>query len=461
MRTEAQIRAAAARAGCRTMSVRPRLLPSGWALVGELLCPDAANGDPWAPARLLVELAASDARDPEVRSIGAAFRQVPARMRGAAIQAWVKQRVSYHPPREDVQEFSGPDWALRTGTGSCPEHGAALVGAIAHAAGLPSRLVFFTQDGIPVHVVAQLGTMGRWAWAETTVDARYGEHPVAAVDRLGLERADVDGGERVAMPKWDDETVPEVLKHPVGALGQPTPQAVDLSSFTLPSYIDGGDGTDFAAALVAATNGIADPLDALALMLHESGLEPFADNGAAVGIFQLDPYDSSLTGVDRATFKQMTAAEQMPFAGAFWKRMTSRLSLPLGEGEIYWVNFLPATVVQGVDDSYVFVNSDDTFVLPSGLVKSLPGVYTDNVVLDHGRKGFITKGDMKLALQDGANGHPKTYAYLAQKVAAAGGGGGGGGGVASTLGTIAKVGAVGAILVGIGFVGQAVYRALT
>ena len=460
MRTEAAIRRAAERAGCRTMSVRPRRMPQGWALVGDVICPDALDGDPWGPARMLVELAAADAKDPEVRAIGASFRRVPARMRGAAIQAWVKGSVGYHPPREDVQEFSGPDWALRTRTGSCPEHGAALVGAIGHAAGLPSRLVFFTQGGIPVHVVAQLGTMGRWAWAETTVNARYGEHPVAAVDRLGLERADVDGREHVAMPKWEDETVPEVLRHPVGSIGQPTPQAVDLSSFTLPSYIDGGDGTDFAAALVAATSGIADPLEALALMLHESGLEPFADNGAAVGIFQLDPYDSGLTGMDRASYKALTASQQLPFAAAFWRRMTHRLSLPLGEGEIYGVNFLPATVVQGVGDDYVFVNADDTFVLPGGVVKSLPGVYTDNEVLDHGRKGFITKGDMKLALQDGANQHPKTYAYLAGKVAAITGGGGGGG-LAPSLGTIAKVGAVGAILLGIGFVGQAVYRSLT
>lgn len=48
----------------------------------------------------------------------------------------------------------------------------------------------------PTHAVAQLCVDGRCQWAETTVDAFFGEHPLAAASRLGLldEREDLAKG---------------------------------------------------------------------------------------------------------------------------------------------------------------------------------------------------------------------------------------------------------------------------
>jgi hypothetical protein len=44
------------------------------------------------------------------------------------------------------------------------------------------------------HVAPQLHDGARWWWAETTVPARFGEHPRAAAKRLGLTHARPDIG---------------------------------------------------------------------------------------------------------------------------------------------------------------------------------------------------------------------------------------------------------------------------
>ena len=64
---------------------------------------------------------------------------------------------------------------------------ARLLYALAVAGNRGAKLVFFEEDGQPVHVVAMLEDAdGSWQWAETTIDAEYGEQPHDALARLDL-----------------------------------------------------------------------------------------------------------------------------------------------------------------------------------------------------------------------------------------------------------------------------------
>ena len=85
---------------------------------------------------------------------------------------------------EPVETFQSARVTMQTGAGDCDDH-ARLLYALAVAGNLPAKLVFFEQDDQPVHVVAQLEDAdGTWQWAETTIDAAYGEEPHDALARL-------------------------------------------------------------------------------------------------------------------------------------------------------------------------------------------------------------------------------------------------------------------------------------
>lgn len=199
-------RAAAARAGCYVESVGARWTPAGPRAFGRTICPDG-----WAAARLLVALSASDARRPDVQAIARAMRQVfptPATF-AEAIHRMVKGRVRF--VREKGELFTGATYTLAVGEGDCDDH-ARLALAIAWAGGLPARAAFLAKPGAtgPVHAVAQLCPDGVCRWAETTVDAAYGEHPFHAARRLGLlsERQDITATEVVTMSESDLPPIP-------------------------------------------------------------------------------------------------------------------------------------------------------------------------------------------------------------------------------------------------------------
>src|SRR6185369_16246025 len=66
--------------------------------------------------------------------------------------------------------------------------------AIARNAQLTSRLVPLRKpNGDVKHAVAQTQIEGAWNFAETTVDAYFGENPLDAVRRLELGRDDIEG----------------------------------------------------------------------------------------------------------------------------------------------------------------------------------------------------------------------------------------------------------------------------
>lgn len=194
MRTRADLQAAAAGAGLVIDAIEAVPVAGG----GTALATRMTFTDPWSAADLLFTLAEEDAGDPIVRAwsleiltatadeLGLALgptitpelRDAYARALHANVQTYVK---FVHEP---VETFQSARVTMQTGAGDCDDH-ARLLYALAVAGNLPAKLVFFEQDDQPVHVVAQLEDAdGTWQWAETTIDAAYGEEPHDALARL-------------------------------------------------------------------------------------------------------------------------------------------------------------------------------------------------------------------------------------------------------------------------------------
>jgi peptidoglycan hydrolase-like protein with peptidoglycan-binding domain len=214
--------------------------------------------------------------------------------------------------------------------------------------------------------------------------------------------------------------------HGLAQTGLAEPDLVRALGLPIPALPPNSGGAPAVAqALVTTLQGVVSPGDAAKIMLHESGLDPTADNGAAVGVFQLDPFQPSVVGgLSRAAYKALTAAQQIPFAAKFWRNVASqfRLPLPLSARDLYWTNYLPATVKPGAGDDYAFCFSNDTYLnAATGERVDFAGCYTKNQGLDHGKKGFITAGDMASAAQEGAMDYPDRYAAVMDAVQRASG----------------------------------------
>jgi hypothetical protein len=402
VRTLADLQATAARTGCRL--VRTRTDGRG-NLVGEFECPDVDEGKPLATAIMLEGLTDEDSRvdvfDPAILE-AAARAPSPA----AFLHAFVQSAVEFTP--EDVETFQTPSVTLATGKGDCDDSARALV-ALARAIGVKGRLVFFLQEGQPAHVAAQLqdaaapsnmsggmsGAAPPWRWAETTIAARFGEHPFQALERLGGARSDLSGA---AFTLQDGQAVP--LPTTMQGLG---------SMSSVPSYI----GDSFAQDLVTFAQSIgADPLDLLKLLLSESGLQPsskhpggFASGQYAVGINQFAPVNwHYFAPLSAAAYAALTADQQLPYVEQYFTDRMREHGISSASGaDLYWLNYLPATFVPGATDFHVIVTSSS-------------GFYTNNKSLDHGGKGFITKGDLQLSLDAQPAGHPTLWPLLSQQI---------------------------------------------
>jgi hypothetical protein len=159
--------------------------------------------DPWAAARMLAEGAEDDTSDPVVRdwalAILAAVRAelgepgptmtpAVADLFAATIAANVQSAIAFVHERKET--FQSARMTMARGAGDCDDH-ARLVYALAGAGGLPVQLVFLTvpEDGrqVPAHVVTQIGTSAGPMWAETTIPACFGEHPLDALDRISAD----------------------------------------------------------------------------------------------------------------------------------------------------------------------------------------------------------------------------------------------------------------------------------
>lgn len=195
------IRRSAARAGCTVRALDIRMTNEGPRAMGRVDCPDG-----WAAARMLLAAAEEDARTPGARDIALQLRRFAPddESFARAVHAFVKQRVRF--VREAGEVFQGSNYTLSSGAGDCDDH-ARLFYAIAVAGGLPAVMAFLHHDrpnAQPTHAVAQACPSGRCAWAETTVDAAYGEHPLAAAERLGLLKARGDLAREVRIMKESD-----------------------------------------------------------------------------------------------------------------------------------------------------------------------------------------------------------------------------------------------------------------
>jgi Transglutaminase-like superfamily len=377
-------------------------------LVGTFEIPDIDDGAPFATAQLLENLAASDV------AAGAIPPDVVARVQSmgpAGLLAWVQSHVRFE--LETTETFASPLATFDDGFGDCDDSARVFV-VLSRCAGWPARFVYFTQSGQPAHVCAQVwtpgpadGAAGAWQWAETTIAARLGEHPFAAAQRLGKGRPDLDGSPVVLV---NGQPVP--LPGGIGALGfQPKRRR---SMGNLASY-DNVLGAGFPQALVDYSAEIgADPLDVLKLLLSESGLNPRADNSIhAVGINQLIPMNYGYitnAGYTVDQYKALTAEQQLPVVFAYFQNVLKNHHLTSISGrDLYWLNFLPAYYVPGATDLHVIVTSSS-------------GFYQANQSFDHGKKGFITAGDLQLSLDAQEAAHPTYWPLLSAAILAQEGG---------------------------------------
>jgi hypothetical protein len=194
IRTAEDLERAAAAAGAVLLSTEMvRLRDGSWTISGRF-----GFDDPWAAARLLCILREEDRDDPDVQAWARLIWDETARAHGIdprdprvadafleAVHENVKHWIAFAP--EEGEQFQSARTTMIEGVGDCDCH-AGLVHALVRAASLPSEIRFFEQDDEPVHAVAAIGALGHWA--ETTIDADYGEHPQAAYQRLGLEAGD-------------------------------------------------------------------------------------------------------------------------------------------------------------------------------------------------------------------------------------------------------------------------------
>lgn len=114
-----------------------------------------------------------------------------------AVHALVRDGVRFL--REPKETFQDAYLTLYYGAGDCDDV-ARLVVALLRILGVRARLALLYRPGlrsssgerIPTHVSVKALVGGRWRWLETTLAARFGEHPIAAKRRLGAEhRADI------------------------------------------------------------------------------------------------------------------------------------------------------------------------------------------------------------------------------------------------------------------------------
>lgn len=370
--------------GCRLVGLRNSDTVGGNIPIGSIVC---ANG--WQAAKLLVELCKQDARDPMLRDLAHQLRQRGGGSdRGFAemLCEYVQDNIAF--VREQGEIFQGPAYTLAARAGDCDDH-VRIVYGVARAGGLPARLAFLAKKGAPgpAHVVAQIGLPEGWTWAETTIAAYFGEHPIDAAKRVGAIREDLDPN--------------EMQIQTMGSLGGLT-DSIDDDFFSL------------LASWERATGGDAE--GALALMSKESGLDPHAGPNSigAVGINQFIP--KTLGGVysgSPESFRQMSASQQLPFVLRFWNALKPG-AIRNGR-DLYWANFLPACVQPGAPDSFVIAGPSTGCggISGSTLVRANPSLSHDGQT--------ITAGDLATELEKQTT-KPKYIEAVARLNKARGGG---------------------------------------
>ena len=174
--------AAAECAGCRVLARSSLDMGDGSSMpVLELECGDNVNA-----IRFLNRAAVNDTSDPEVRDPALRLLAAYPDHLPQAVHTFVKLCVRF--VREKHETFQHAKYTLRRRAGDCDDHARCVV-ALILAAGGKARIVGVPNSkGKVAHVAPQAFDDDAWRWAETTVDAKYDEHPRAAARRLGLSR---------------------------------------------------------------------------------------------------------------------------------------------------------------------------------------------------------------------------------------------------------------------------------
>jgi transglutaminase-like putative cysteine protease len=173
---------AAQASGCRVLS--RSTFDDGatkWPVL-DLECADNANA-----IRYLNHAATIDTQAPDVRDLALRLRRAhfAPEAFGRAVQAFVQAAVRF--VREARETFQHTLYTLRRGAGDCDDH-ARVVAALTRGAGLRAQIVgVANKEGRTTHVAPLVFDGSNWRWAETTIAARFGEHPRDAARRLGVK----------------------------------------------------------------------------------------------------------------------------------------------------------------------------------------------------------------------------------------------------------------------------------
>jgi hypothetical protein len=215
-----------ARSGCTIVEVE-QLDAGDWAYRVE--CPTHA-----AKVDLLANLAAWDSTQPEILRLARTLAAMTDRSReGIAreLHRYVRDEVVHL--REPRELFRPAGATLEEGLGDCDCSSRALL-ALLQAAGQRAGLV--TLANPPKHVAVAVLTERGWLWADPSLGAELGEHPIDAAERLGMR---VDP----AILREEDQQIPpqaEVVAFAVlGAMGELVSAAISWRRPRLPAVLAG------------------------------------------------------------------------------------------------------------------------------------------------------------------------------------------------------------------------------
>lgn len=126
-------------------------------------------------------------KNPEIIRIANGLYKLKAGMGPQSLLGFV-QKIAFYPDPPG-EWYQGVGYTLRRG-GDC-EDLASLLCAMYAAVGMDTRLVWLTQEGMPLnHITSQVYVEDDWQWSEPSIKgAKLGENPYAALVRTKDNKA--------------------------------------------------------------------------------------------------------------------------------------------------------------------------------------------------------------------------------------------------------------------------------
>jgi hypothetical protein len=145
--------------------------------------------------------------------------------------------------------------------------------------------------------------------------------------------------------------------------------------------------------------------DLIAIMNHESGLNPAAVNpsSGATGLIQFMPATARGLGTSTAALRKMSATQQLDYVEKYYKNIKGKAK---DVGDLYMYTFLPAAV--GKPNNFV-IGSKGSGSSVFGISQN--SLYNQNKVFDKDNKGYYTVGDVKARISK-FSGKPVNNKYL-------------------------------------------------